>query len=180
MNFLTMVQYLCFHSRQLTGNVMKLPEDQLHMIPYIQGAEPWVGLSKGHKLILIELIGFHRHRVERESFINSKIYGKIRQNCTHLTKKWCQDTIKTFKKRWGKTCGDAVEVPWCEVVDSASLELKGTRTVDRRNRRVGLLHPVYQPLDFTVATERVPTQVSGQQIRKKENMFISQTYIFQT
>lgn len=39
---------------------MKLPEDQLHMIPYIQGAEPCVGLSKGHKLILIELIGFHR------------------------------------------------------------------------------------------------------------------------
>lgn len=75
-----MVQYWCFHSRQLTGNVMKTPEDHLHMIPYIQGAEPWIRLSKGHKLISIELIGLHWHRVEREGLINSKIYGKTTQN----------------------------------------------------------------------------------------------------
>lgn len=81
----------------------------------------------------------------------------------------CQDTIK---KRRGETCADAVKVPRCEVVDSASLELKGTCTVDGRNRRVGLLHPVDQPLDFTVAAERVPPQVSGQQIRKRENLYL--------
>lgn len=55
---------------------MKLPEDHFHMIPYIQGAETWIRLSKGHKLISIELIRLHRHRVEGEGFINSKIWRK--------------------------------------------------------------------------------------------------------
>lgn len=32
--------YLFFHRFKLTGYVMKLPEDHLHMIPHIQGAEP--------------------------------------------------------------------------------------------------------------------------------------------
>ena len=59
---------------------MKLPEDHLHMIPHIQGAEPWIGLGKGHKVIVIELVWFHWHRVEREGLIHSEVYEKTTQN----------------------------------------------------------------------------------------------------
>ncbi len=69
-------------------------------------------------------------------------------------------SAKCDEKRQGETCADAVEVSWREIVDSASLEFKGASTVDGRNRSVGLLHPVNQPLDFTVTAERVPPQVS--------------------
>lgn len=69
----------CFHSRTLTGNVVKPPEDHLHMIPHIQGAEPRIRLSEGHELIPAELVGLHRHRVEREGLVNSKIYGETTQ-----------------------------------------------------------------------------------------------------
>lgn len=64
-------------------------------------------------------------------------------------------------KDYSETCADAVEVSRCKIVDPASLEFKGAGTVDGRDRSVGFLHPVYQPLDFTVTAERVPTQVSG-------------------
>lgn len=60
----------------------------------------------------------------------------------------------------GQTCADAVEVAGHQVMDPASLELEGTGAVDGRNRGVGLLHPVHQPLDLTVAAERVSPQVS--------------------
>lgn len=60
-----------------------------------------------------------------------------------------------------ETCADAVEVSGCEIMDPATLELKGAGTVDGRNRRVGFLHPVHQPLDLTVTAERIPSQVSG-------------------
>lgn len=93
-----MLQYLCFYSRQLTGNVVKLSEDHLYMIPYIQGAEPCVRLSKGHKLILIELIGLHGHRVERKGFINSKICGKTTQNYL-LSKNLFHGTTKVLRDK---------------------------------------------------------------------------------
>lgn len=57
-------------------------------------------------------------------------------------------------------------------MDPASLELEGAGTVDSRDRSVALLHPVDQPLDFTVTAERVPAQVS-------ESQGTRQTYIFQ-
>ena len=75
-----------------------------------------------------------------------------------------RDNTKNVLKGEDETCADAVEVSWCEVVDSASLKLKGAGAVDSRDRSVGLLHPVHQPFYFTVTAERVTTQVSGQQI----------------
>lgn len=106
-----MVQNVCSLSRKLTGDVMKPPENHLHMIPNIQGAEAWIRLSKGHKLIPIELIGLHWHRVEREGLINSKICGKTRQNyktypprssamttplatCTSWNLRWCSWSLE--------------------------------------------------------------------------------------
>lgn len=100
--------------------------------------------------------------MEREGFINSKIYRKKNQSdrtlprCNAMTSPFA----KNVPKRQSKTCADAAEVSWYEIVDSASLEFKGAGAVDGRNRSVGLLHPVYQPLDFTVTAERVPPQVS--------------------
>ncbi len=72
---------------ELTGDVMKPPEDHLHMIPHIQGAEPWIRLSKGHKLIPIKFIRLHWHRVKREGLINSKIYKTTQKYL--LTRKFC-------------------------------------------------------------------------------------------
>ena len=62
-------------------------------------------------------------------------------------------------------------------MDPASLELEGTGAVNGGHRGVGLLHPVHQPLDLTVAAERVPPQVSGQSVKRalfrvKENHHI--------
>lgn len=74
-----------------------------------------------------------------------------------------QQLRQNVPKRRGETCADAVEVSWCEIMDSSPLELKGAGTVDSRDRSVGLLHPVDQPLDFTVTAERVPPKVSESQ-----------------
>ena len=62
----------------------------------------------------------------------------------------------------GRTCTDAVEVSWVELVDPSTLELKGAGAVNGGHGSIGLLHPVDQPLDFTVTAKRVPPQVSGQ------------------
>lgn len=75
-----------------------------------------------------------------------------------------------IEKGQSETCANAVEVSRCEVVDSASLKLKGGGTVDGRNRSVGLLHPVDQPLDLTVTAKRVPPQVSEKKKKKTDDM----------
>lgn len=63
----------------------------------------------------------------------------------------------------GTTCADAVEVSRRQIVDPASLELEGAGTVDGRDGRVALLHPVDQPLDLTITAEGVPPQVPESQ-----------------
>lgn len=69
----------------------------------------------------------------------------------------------------GGTCTDAVEVSWRQIVDPASLELKGAGTVDGRDGRVALLHPVHQPLDLAVTAERVPPQVPETHVKRTAN-----------
>ena len=53
---------------------MEVLEEHLHMVPDVKRAEACIGLSKDHKVILVELIGLHRHRLEMEGFINCEIY----------------------------------------------------------------------------------------------------------
>lgn len=58
-----------------------------------------------------------------------------------------------------ETCGDAVEVSSSQLADTAALELEGGGAVNGGNGGVGLLQPVHQPPDATVAAEGVPPQV---------------------
>lgn len=57
---------------------MEPPEDQLHVIPDIHGAEPRIGLSEGHELVVVELVRLHGDRVERERLVDSKVCGENR------------------------------------------------------------------------------------------------------
>lgn len=59
---------------------MVCSEDHLHMIPYIQSAESWIRLGKGYKMVSIEFIGFHWHRVERKGLVNNKIYRERKKD----------------------------------------------------------------------------------------------------
>lgn len=59
---------------------MEPPEDQLHMIPNIHGAEPRIGLSEGHKLVFVELVRLHGDRVERERLVNGKICSENKRS----------------------------------------------------------------------------------------------------
>lgn len=97
--------------------------------------------------------------MEGEGFIDSEICRKRNHSDGRQN-----DTSLSGAHEWrAETCADAVEVSGCEVVDPATLELKGAGAVDGRNGRVGLLHPVHQPLDLTVTAERVSSQVSERQ-----------------
>lgn len=42
-----------------TGDVLKAPEGQLHVVPHIHAAEPQIGLSEGYELVSVELVGLH-------------------------------------------------------------------------------------------------------------------------
>lgn len=53
-------------------------------------------------------------------------------------------------------------------MDPASLELKGAGAVDGWDRGVGLLHPVHQPLDLTVAAEGIPSKVPANNTKSRE------------
>lgn len=52
---------------------MEPPEDQLHVVPNVDGAEARLGLSEGHELVAAELVRLHGDRVEREGLVNGKI-----------------------------------------------------------------------------------------------------------
>lgn len=59
---------------------MEASEDHLHVVPDVQGAEPRVRLSEGHKLILLELVGLHGHRVEGEGLVDGKVCKETRSS----------------------------------------------------------------------------------------------------
>lgn len=71
------------------------------------------------------------------------------------------------------TCSDAVKVPGSQVVNPASLELEGAGAVDGWDRGVGLLHPVHQPLDLTVAAEGIPSKVPARNTKSRRYMLAS-------
>lgn len=71
-----------------------------------------------------------------------------------------------------KTCSDAVKVSGRQVVNPASLELKGTGAVDGWDRGVGLLHPVHQPLDLTVAAEGISSEVPARNTKNTKVLHV--------
>lgn len=58
---------------------MEPPEDQLHVVPNVDGAEARLGLSEGHELVAAELVRLHGDRVEREGLVDGKICRRTKR-----------------------------------------------------------------------------------------------------
>ena len=55
---------------------MEPPEDQLHVVPNVDGAEARVGLSEGGELVAVKLVRLHGDRVEGEALVDGKLCGE--------------------------------------------------------------------------------------------------------
>lgn len=130
------------------------PIQTVYRTQYQAGQRPQTDCRWIHRTPLTQTGREKSHKLQ-------SLQGKRAMRIINLSIKCLAVLWNSFQDDWGQTCADTVEVSWGEIMDSAALELKWAGTVDGRDRGVGLLHPVHQPLDFTVTAERVTPQVSG-------------------